>query len=200
MTVLKYSDLADSGLYVKVTDRGSTTSANAVASLVNGIVPANQLPVGSGGSGVSSFNGRTGVVSLLASDVPGLDAAKITSGVIDAARLPAGTGGGSSLYTFRVNYNGTTPSNVSDLPTGWSAVVAGSIVTVTHMAGTYPKIMTFLGYNNDSSPATLKYRLPSAANEMIIVEATKNNTFAFAVSTSITASSLSQYALVNVSF
>lgn len=156
MAILRYSDLVDSGLFVKTSTKGV---ANGVASLgSDGKVPSSQLPAATG------------------------------------------TGGSELKFTFRVNYNGTTPSTVSDLPTGWNAAVAGSTVTITHTVGTYPKIMTFLGYNNDSSPATLKYRVPSAANEMSIVEATKNNSFTFAISTSITASSLSQYALVTVSF
>lgn len=156
MAILRYSDLVDSGLFVKTNTKGV---ANGVASLgSDGKVPSSQLPTSTG------------------------------------------TGSSELKFTFRVNYNGSTPSNVSDLPIGWNAAVSGSTVTITHTVGTYPKIMTFLGYNNDSSPATLKYRLPSAANEMSIVEATKNTSFTFAISTSITASSLSQYALVTVSF
>jgi hypothetical protein len=155
MAILKYSDIADSGLFVRTNTKGV---AHGVASLgSDGKVPTDQLP-----SGIS--------------------------------------GGTSNSFTFKVNYSGSNPNTVTELPVGWSAVVGGSNVTITHNVGTFPKLMTFLGYNNDSSPASLKYRVPSAANEMIIVDSTKNSIFTFAITTAVTASSLSQYALVTVLF
>jgi hypothetical protein len=158
MAILKYSDLADSGLFIRTNTKGV---AHGVASLgSDGKVPTDQLP-----SGIS--DGGTGT---------------------------------SNSFTFKVNYSGSNPNTVTELPVGWSAVVGGSNVTITHNVGTFPKLMTFLGYNNDSSPASLKYRVPSAANEMIIVDSTKNSIFTFAITTAVTASSLSQYALVTVLF
>jgi hypothetical protein len=155
MAILKYSDLADSGLFIRTNTKGV---AHGVASLgSDGKVPTDQLP-----SGIS--------------------------------------GGTSNSFTFKVNYSGSNPNTVTELPVGWSAIVSGSNVTITHTVGTFPKLMTFLGYNNDSSPASLKYRVPSAANEMTIVDSTKNSIFTFAITTAVTASSLSQYALVTVLF
>jgi len=53
--------------YIPLSERGT---AGGVASLGDdGLVPASQLPVGGGGSGVSSVNTRTGAVVLTATDV-----------------------------------------------------------------------------------------------------------------------------------
>jgi len=156
MAILKYSDLADSGLFIRTNTKGV---AHGVASLgSDGKVPSGQLPSG------------------------------------------GGDGGSSNSFTFKVNYSGSNPNTVTELPAGWSAVIGGSTVSITHTVGTFPKLMTFLGYNNDSSPASLKYRVPTAANEMSIVDSTKNTNFTFAITTAVTASSLSQYALVTVLF
>jgi hypothetical protein len=51
----------------------------------------NGSAIGSGGGGVTSFNARTGAITLLASDVPTLDASKIGTGIINPARLGTGT-------------------------------------------------------------------------------------------------------------
>ena len=49
MAVLKYSDLVDSGLYLKSSDKGQP---NGIATLdSSGLVPSTQLPAGTGGGG-----------------------------------------------------------------------------------------------------------------------------------------------------
>lgn len=177
MAVLKYSDLADSGLYVKTSTKGV---ANGVASLdSNGKVPVIQLPEGVGGgvAGVSSFNGRTGAVTLTAGDVSGLVSA-------------------SSTYSFKVTFNNSDPASVSEVPSGWNVSLNGSQVTVTHTVGSMPKFVSYLGYNT----GTYRYRTPTSFDELVINEGTKNTSFYFALTNTVAGSQLSGHAYVNVSF
>lgn len=156
MAVLKYSDLADSGLYIKVTDRGSTTSSNAVASLVNGKVPASQLPAGTG----------------------------------------EGTVGGSDTYSFKVTFNLSNPSSISEIPIGWNVSINGSQITVSHTVGKMPKFVSYLGYNS----ATYRYRTPTPFDEVVIAESTKNTSFSFSLTNDVAGSQQSGHAYVNILF
>lgn len=192
MAVLKYSDLADSGLYVKTSTKGV---ANGVASLdSNGKVPTIQLPEGVGGgvAGVSSFNGRTGVVTLVAGDVPNLDASKITSGTIDASRLPSSSSG----YRFKVTFTGSLPSLISELPSGWSSSINGSLVTITHTVGVMPKFMSYFGYNSGE----FSYRTPTFANELKVSEGSQTTSFNFAIANDVAGAAQGAYAYVNILF
>lgn len=156
MAVLKYSDLVDSGLFVKTSTKGQ---ANGVASLgSDGKVLSSQLPTSSGGTTTSD------------------------------------------KFTFRVNFSDGNVASAQDLPTGWSVSVSAPNVVITHNTGTYPKIITYLGYNSDVNPAILRYRVPTAANEMFIVDSTKTNMFTFMISSAVAAASSNGYALVTVSF
>ena len=201
MAVLKYSDLADSGLYIKTSLKGQ---ANGVAELdSNGKVPSTQLPEGTGGTaGVSSFNTRTGAVTLVASDIPGLDASKITTGTIDAARLPAGSvGGESSAFSFKVNFSGGFVSSVdtSTLPSGWSVVsVVAPLVTIQHNVGKYPKFVSFLGY--DSASSSLRYRNTTSNVDMRVPADNLNTRFAVQISSFAAQADENGYAYINISF
>lgn len=155
MAVLKYSDLADSGLYIKITDRGSTISSNAVASLVNGKVPESQLPAGTGG----------GIV-------------------------------GDSAYSFKVTFNLSNPSSISEIPTGWNVSVNGSQITVSHTVGKMPKFVSYLGYNS----ATYRYRTPTPFDEVVIAESTKNTSFSFSLTNDVAGSQQSGHVYVNILF
>ena len=188
MAVLKYSSLLPSSNFLKVSDKGV---ANGVAGLgADGKVPSTQLPSGIGGTGTQGIQGLQGFVG--------------SSGLQGAIGLqgPAGSSGTSSSnkFIFKVNFANGEPSTVIDLPTGWSALVSGNNVTITHNVGDFPKIITYLGYNSDIAPAILRYRFPTVNNEMIIEESTKTSKFTFMISSSVAASSSSGYALVNVSF
>ena len=156
MAVLKYSDLADSGLYIKVIDRGSATSSNAVASLVNGTVPLNQLPEGIGNGGVV----------------------------------------GEVAYSFKVNFNLSNPSSVSEVPTGWNVSINGSQVIVSHTVGKMPKFVSYLGYNS----ATYAYRTPTPFDQLIITESTKNTSFTMSLTNDVAGSQQSGHAYVNILF
>jgi len=52
---------------------------------------------------------------------------------------------GLRKYRFRVNFTGTTPSSVQDLPEGWSIVVSGETLTVTHNLNTIPAFSSTFG-------------------------------------------------------
>lgn len=185
MAVLKYSSLLPTTNFLKVTDKGVP---NGVASLgSDGKVPTGQLPNEIGGTGTQGLQG-----------LQGSNGSQGTIGL----QGPAGSGGtsSSSKFTFKVNFVNGEPSTVIDLPTGWTSTVSGSNVSINHSVNDFPKIITYLGYNSDLSPPQLRYRVPTAANEMFIVESTKTSRFTFIISSSVAASSSSGYALVTVTF
>ncbi len=159
---------------------------------------------------VNSVNGKSGAAVVLspsdigavsvssvgmANGIAGLDA----SGKIPAAQLPA-QAAGMQAFSFQVNFNGTDPISASNLPTGWNASISGTVVTVTHTTGKMPVGVNYLGYNTGSGTPTWRFRLPSAANEFSVADASKTTSFSFVLTTSIAAADLGGKAIVNVQF
>lgn len=178
MAVLKYSDLADSGLYIKASTKGQ---ANGVASLdATAKVPLTQLPDGIGGGtqGIQGIQGFTGAQGI------------------------AGSGSsGSSGYTFRVNFSSTNVSSVetSTLPTGWSVVnVAAPAVTIQHNTGKTPKFVSYMGH--DSATSSLRYRNATANSELTVSDSNLTTQFTIKLTSTSVQADDNGWAYVNVSF
>lgn len=169
MTVLKYSDLADSGLYVKTNTKGQP---NGVASLdSNAKVPLSQLPSGTGGTqGIQGIQGISG-----------------DSG-----------SGSSAVYKFKVTFNQASPESFSEVPSGWSVSASGTTINVTHNVGTYPKLVSYLGYNS----GTYHYRTPTQFDELLISSSSgpSTTTFSMALTNDVAGSQQSGHAYVCISF
>lgn len=110
------------------------------------------------------------------------------------------SGGTANTFRFTVTFNGTdgNPASVSSLPAGWSSAIAGNIITITHDQNKQPAFVTYLGYTTGNTQWNM--RLPSAANPVYTLEASKNTQFKLTLTTSIAGADLSQDAQVTVIF
>jgi hypothetical protein len=162
--------------YLAASARGAN---NGVASLDSGgKVPTSQLPA-SGGA-VSSVNGQTGTVELVAADVnaiastargsasgvasldgsslvptsqiPDLDGAKIASGTVAFARLPTGTGG--SQVAIGNHTHAYVPTSSLGANSGVATLDSGGKVT----SGQLPTYVTTV--NGQSGAAVLSQSIP----------------------------------------
>ena len=178
--------------------------ANGVATLgLDGKVPSTQLPLASLGGVASSEKGAANGVATLGADgkltsgqVPTLPVAstttagvvKVGSGLtVDANGALTATAGGASpnaalFYELTVKFTGSTPGSVSGLPSGWSASISGSDITVTHTVGKAIKSIQYWGYSGGSLE---RYRLPSASNEASIPYANRTTQFTFRITTAV---------------
>jgi hypothetical protein len=182
--------------------------ANGVATLgQDGTVVSTQLPaaptLASLGGVASSEKGAANGVATLGADgkltsgqAPALPVAstttagvvKVGSGLaVDANGALTATAGGASpnaalFYELTVNFTGSTPGSVSGLPSGWSASISGSDITVTHTAGKAIKSIQYWGY---SAGGLERYRLPSASNEASIPYANRTTQFTFRITTAV---------------
>ena len=123
-------------------------------------------PAGSG-SGTNGATGATGVAGPQGATGP---------------RGPAGVDGDTS-QTFTVNYSGSSPSSVTNLPAGWSASISANDVTITHTVGKQINDVTYWGYS--AALAAWRARYPSAANELTVADATKTSTFTIRISNTV---------------
>jgi hypothetical protein len=174
MTVLKYSDLVDSGLFVKTSTKGQPLG---VASLdTNGLVYANQLPAGTGGTGTQGIQGIQGI---------------------------SGGGGttSSSVFRLKVLFTGGNVSSVDSttIPTGWSlGSISAPNVTINHNVGKMPMFISFLGY--DPGVSALRYRNTTANVDMKVPTASLTSSFTFQISSLAAQTSDDGYAYVNIAF
>ena len=187
----------------------AVSQPGGVASLgLDGKVPSAQLPaaptLASLGGVASSEKGAANGVASLGADgkltsgqVPALPVAstttagvvKVGSGLaVDANGALTATAGGASpnaalFYELTVKFTGSTPGSVSGLPSGWSASISGSDITVTHTAGKAIKSIQYWGYSGSGSLE--RYRLPSASNEASIPYANRTTQFTFRITTAV---------------
>ena len=187
----------------------AVSQPGGVASLgLDGKVVSTQLPaaptLASLGGVASSEKGAANGVATLGADgkltsgqVPALPVAstttagvvKVGSGlVVDANGALTATAGGASpnaalFYELTVKFTGSTPGSVSGLPSGWSASISGSDITVTHTAGKAIKSIQYWGYS--VSGGLERYRLPSASNEASIPYANRTTQFTFRITTAV---------------
>lgn len=176
MTVLKYSDLVDSGLFVKTSSKGQPLG---VASLGNdGLVPLSQLPSGSGGTGTQGIQGIQGI--------SGGGGSSTTS---------------SSVFRLKVLFTGGNVSSVdpTTIPTGWSlGSISAPNVTINHNVGKMPMFISFLGY--DPGVSALRYRNTTANVDMKVPMASLTTSFTFQISSLAAQTSDDGYAYVNIAF
>ena len=202
----------------------AVSQPGGVASLgQDGKVVSTQLPaaptLASLGGVASSEKGAANGVATLGADgkltsgqVPALPVAstttagvvKVGSGLaVDANGALTATAGGASpnaalFYELTVRFTGSTPGSVSGLPSGWSASISGSDITVTHTAGKAIKSIQYWGVS--STGGVQRYRLPSASNEVTIPTANANSQFVFRISTAVAGADTDGTARIVMSF
>jgi hypothetical protein len=202
----------------------AVSQPGGVASLgLDGKVPSAQLPAAptlASLSGVaSSEKGAANGVATLGADgkltsgqAPALPVAstttagvvKVGSGLaVDANGALTATADGASpnaalFYELTVKFTGSTPSSVSGLPSGWSASISGSDITVTHTVGKAIKSIQYWGYS--VSGGLERYRLPSASNEVTIPTTSANSQFVFRISTAVAGADTDGTARIVMSF
>lgn len=172
MAVLKYSDLVDSGLFVKTSTKGQP---NGVASLnESGKVPVAQLATGTASQ--STFLCGNG--SWATPDGGG------------------GSTGNSSVFTFKVTFNGSNVSLIENAPTGWTISASGSVLNISHNLGTFPKLISYLGFNNPS----YHYRTPTEADEALVGVGPSTSAFSLTLTNTIAGAQSSGHAYVSILF
>jgi hypothetical protein len=152
----------------------------------------------------------TGGASLAAADIPALDWGKITSGkpttlsgygITDAYTKTEVQGmvqSHFSVFNFQVNFTGSNPSSVSGLPTGWTASIVDSDITITHNVG--KPLLTINYWGHSVSGGVENYRQPSSSVPATIPSANANTKFTFRITTAVAGADIDSYAKVVVGF
>lgn len=91
----------------------------------------------------------------------------------------------NKVLSFTLAFNGSAPSSTAptDLPSGWTYVVSGNDVTITHTVGKPLALLSYWGVSTTGGVA--RYRLPSASNEASMPLTSMNTQFTFRVSTAV---------------
>jgi hypothetical protein len=97
---------------------------------------------------------------------------------------PSGAGS-NNTYEFTVTYSGSSPSSISNLPTGWTASIAANDVTITHNLNKEIKDVTYWGYTSGTDLWRARY--PTASSELTLSGATRNSAFKIRISNSVVA-------------
>ena len=202
----------------------SVAQPGGVASLgLDGKVPAAQLPtaptLASLGGVASSTLGQPNGVATLGIDgklngaqLPAYPVASGTvAGVVkisanltvDANGALTSTASGASpnaalTYELTVNFSSSNPGTVTGLPSGWSAAISGTDVTITHNVGKPLRSIQYWGYS--ATGGLERYRLPSASNEATIPFANRNTQFTFRITTAVAGADTDGSARVVVAF
>ena len=199
----------------------SVAQPGGVASLgLDGKVPAAQLPTtptlaSLGGVASSTLGQPNGVATLgidgklngaqlpvASSTVAGV--VKIGAGLaVDANGALTSTASGASpnaalTYELTVNFSSSNPGTVTGLPSGWSAAISGTDVTITHNVGKPLRSIQYWGIS--TSGGVQRYRLPSASNEVTIPVAEVNTKFTFRVTTAVAGADTDGTARIVMSF
>lgn len=96
---------------------------------------------------------------------------------------PQGPAGIDTTYEFTLNYTGSLPTSITDLPAGWSYSISSNDVTVTHDVGRRVKDVTYWGFA--SAINIWRARYPTAANELTINNDTQTTAFTIRVSNTV---------------
>lgn len=136
------------------------------------------VPISKGGTGVSTLpsgilvSTATSLISIPQPTEPGQLTFNGTSyewASLQNSSVPTNV---VKIFTFTVNYNAgaLAPTSVSDLPTGWDAVISGQDIIVTHNVGKQPIFLTMMGLDTAAVPNTFKMMYPTSTNPMVIPE------------------------------
>jgi hypothetical protein len=101
-------------------------------------------------------------------------------------------------FQFTLNFDGSgNLSTVTGLPTGWSSVVAGSLVTVTHTVGVMVKNISYWGSDATNG---WQLRFPTSGFQATVPAGSETTVFKIVVNANVTGADASGSAKVNVIF
>lgn len=103
-----------------------------------------------------------------------------------------------NFYSFTVNFTGSNPTSVTNLPAGWTSAINGTDVTITHNIGSPLCAIHYWGHSD--SGGVENYRLPSSSIPATIPSATATSQFTFRITTSVAGADIDSYARVVVGF
>ena len=147
------------------------TTVGAIASVAVSLISTG---------GIVSVPGATGPTG------PAVTGPTGPSGPAGAVGPTGPTGAGSNnTYEFTVTYAGSSPSSISNLPTGWTASIAANDVTITHNLNKEIKDVTYWGYTAGTDLWRARY--PTASSELTFSGTTRNSAFKIRISNSVVA-------------
>jgi hypothetical protein len=101
-------------------------------------------------------------------------------------------------FQFVLNFDGSgAVSTVTNLPTGWSAVVAGSLITVTHNVGSMVKNINYWGSDVING---WQLRFPTSGYQATVPAGSETTVFKMNVNASVAGADANSSAKVNVIF
>lgn len=101
-------------------------------------------------------------------------------------------------FQFIINFDGTgAVSTVAGLPTGWSAVVAGNLITITHTAGVMVKNINYWGSDSTNG---WQLRFPTSGYQVTVPAGSETTVFKMNVNASVAGADANSSAKVNVIF
>jgi hypothetical protein len=101
-------------------------------------------------------------------------------------------------YQFTLNFDGSgNLSTVTGLPAGWSSVVSGSLVTVTHTVGSMVKNINYWGSDATNG---WQLRFPTSGYQATVPAGSETTVFKVNVNATVTGADASGSAKVNVIF
>lgn len=101
-------------------------------------------------------------------------------------------------FQFVLNFDGAgAVSTVTNLPTGWSAVVNGSLITVTHTAGAMVKNINYWGSDAING---WQLRFPTSGYQATVPAGSETTVFKMNVNASVAGADANSSAKVNVIF
>jgi Collagen triple helix repeat (20 copies) len=151
---------------------------------LTGITGATGIQGPSGEIGATGVQGPTGQTGATGAGATGATGLQGVTGAVGATgpQGPAGENT-SGTYEFNVAYTGSSPSIVSNLPSGWSSSINANDVTITHTVGKQIKDVTYWGYTAGTGLWHARY--PSAVNELTTTETGKLTAFTVRISNTV---------------
>ena len=149
------------------------------------------------GSGTGVFAQKTGYDLQFKSLVAGNNVSFTTDSTtitITSANAP----NTALSFQFIINFDGSgAVSTVTNLPTGWSAVVAGSLITITHNVGSMVKNINYWGSDVING---WQLRFPTSGYQATVPAGSETTVFKMNVNASVAGADANSSAKVNVIF